>query len=44
MRDFIYIRLYTPSRDKITNRLLVIGFLRRWLKFKLFFYIKLKPI
>ena len=34
--DFIYVHYY---HKKVINRLLVIGFFRKWLKFKLFFYI-----
>ena len=37
MKDFIYIKLYKPPQ--VTNKLLVIGFLRKIFGFKFFFYI-----
>lgn len=39
MTDYIYIHHYDKG---YSNRLLVVGFLRSWFKFKLFLYIKLK--
>ena len=38
LKDIIYIHYYYK---KVRNNLLVIGFLRKWFKFKLFFYIDL---
>ncbi len=39
MNNFIYIKRYTPEKDKISNNLLVIGILRKYFGFKLFWYI-----
>lgn len=40
MKQYLYIKLYGPE-DKVSNKLLVIGFLRKFFKFKLFIYIQL---
>ncbi len=41
IKDFIYINRY-PNKDcKCVNKLLVIGFLRKYFNFKLFYYINL---
>ena len=40
--DIIYIKYWCPEKHRINNRLLVIGFLRCFFKFKFFFYINLK--
>ena len=40
--NYIYVKLYSPKKDKITNKLLVIGFLRKYYKFKFFYYYNLK--
>lgn len=42
MKDYIYIRYYYPKKDKITNKVFVIGFLRKYFKFKCFYYINIK--
>lgn len=42
IKDYIYIKKYTPEKDKISNKLLVIGIMRKFFKFKFFYYIKLK--
>jgi len=39
---YLYIHLYSPEKDKIQNKMLVIGLFRKWFKFKLFWYINLK--
>lgn len=39
MENWLYIEYYRPP--KYTNKLLVIGLLRKWFGFKLFLYIKL---
>lgn len=42
MKNFFYIKLYKYSNKQKTevylNRLLVIGFLKKWFKFKFFYY------
>ena len=41
--DFIYIKYYRPSdTNRISNKVLVIGFLRTYFKFKLFKYINIR--
>jgi len=37
----VYIKYY-GKKDRITNRVLVIGFLRKYFKFKFFLYIYLR--
>lgn len=39
--NFIYVKLYN-EKDKVSNTLLVIGFLRSIYGFKNFFYLELK--
>ena len=42
MKDWVYINYYSPnSKQPVSNKLLVIGFLRKFFKFNLFFYYKL---
>ncbi len=40
--NLFLIRYYTPKADNITNKLLVIGFLRKFFKFKYFYYFDIK--
>lgn len=39
MNNYIYIKRYTPKKDKIANKLLVIGILRKYFGFRFFWYI-----
>lgn len=39
MKNYIYLHYY---HKKVDNKLLVIGFLRKYFKFKLFLYINIK--
>lgn len=43
IKDYIYIKLYN-EKDRVSNKLLVIGFLRKYFKFKFFFYIDLDKL
>lgn len=40
--DYFYRKRYSPKTDKITNHLLVIGFLRKYFGFRFFWYIEKK--
>ncbi len=40
IKDYIYIKKYTEA-DKVSNNLLVIGFLRKYYRFKFFYYINI---
>ncbi len=39
---YLYIKRYTPKNDRIVNKLLVIGLLRKFFGFKFFWYINRK--
>ena len=42
MKNILYINYYSPKcKIPVSNKLLVIGFLRIFFKFKFFYYIKL---
>lgn len=41
MNDYIYIFYYPTEKYKCNNKLLVIGFLRKFFGFKFFYYIHL---
>jgi hypothetical protein len=38
---WVYVYHYTPKKNKVSNRLLVIGFLRKFFGFRFFFYFKI---